>query len=280
MTVYFEGANGVQLAADVHGPWTGRPVLLLHGGGQTRHSWGGTGRALAERGYLAIAVDARGHGESDWSKDSDYSVDAYADDLRAVLGQLGRPAAVVGASLGGLTGLLCCGEEPVVDCRALVLVDVTPRMRADGRERIRAFMRGHPEGFAGVEEAADAVSAYLPNRPRPKDVSGLVKNLRLGEDGRYRWHWDPALVENMNLQRTAALPARFEAAAAAVSVPLMLVRGSVSEIVADEDVAALRAVAPRAEFVDVAGAGHMVAGDRNDVFAAAVIGFLGRVYPA
>ncbi len=279
MTVYFEGEGGVRLAADAEGPWTGRPVVLLHGGGQTRHSWGGTSRALAERGYLAIALDARGHGDSDWSKDSDYSIDAYAADLRSVLRQLGRPAALVGASLGGLTALLACGEEPRVDGTALVLVDVTPRMREDGRQRIGDFMRARPEGFASLEEAADAVSAYMPNRPRPKDVSGLAKNLRLGEDGRYRWHWDPAFLEGTSLMRTTSEPRRFEAAAAAVSLPMLLVRGSVSEIVADEDVAALRAVAPAMEFVDVEGAGHMVAGDRNDVFAAAAIGFLERTYP-
>ncbi|MBF4997307.1 alpha/beta hydrolase [Nocardia sp. BSTN01] len=278
VTVYFEGSSGVQLAADVTGPWNGRPVVLLHGGGQTRHSWGGTSRALAERGYLALALDARGHGDSDWSKDSDYSIDAYVGDLRAVLAQLGRPAALVGASLGGLTSLLARGEQPMVDSPAIVLVDVTPRMQPDGRRRITEFMRGRPEGFATVEEAADAVSAYLPNRPRPKDVSGLVKNLRLGPDGRYRWHWDPAFAEGTRLMNDTARPERFEAAAAAITAPMLLVRGSISEVVADEDVQALRTFAPDMEFVDVEGASHMVAGDRNDVFAAATIRFLERHY--
>jgi pimeloyl-ACP methyl ester carboxylesterase len=276
VAIRFRGSNSIELVADIEGRWDGQPVILLHGGGQTRHAWGGATRALGDAGFLAITLDLRGHGDSDWAPDGDYSPGAYADDLRAMLRQVGRPAALVGASLGGLTSLLAGGEEPRVECTGMVLVDVTPRMDRAGRERIGAFMNSHPEGFASLEEAADAVSAYLPHRPRPKDIGGLAKNLRLESDGRYHWHWDPAFMSSARLVEDTAVYERFERAAAAVTAPMLLVRGAQSEIVNDDGVAAFRAVVPSSEYVDVAGAGHMVAGDRNDIFTYAVVEFLAR----
>lgn len=272
MPVWFAG-DGVTLTADAEGTWSGPAVLLLHGGGQTRQSWGGTSKVLADAGFLALTVDQRGHGESDWAADGNYGISAYGRDVRAVASQLGRPVALVGASLGGLASLLAVAEPPHVDATALVLVDVTPRMRQDGRDRIGDFMRGKPEGFASVEEAADAVSQYLPDRPRPKDVSGLRRNLRPGPDGRLHWHWDPKFLDS-RLQDETGNPARFEDAAASVAVPMLLVRGGDSDVVGTDEADALLRVAPQAQAIDVAGAGHMVAGDRNDVFSSAVADFL------
>jgi non-heme chloroperoxidase len=277
MAVRFRAANGIELAADVAGPYRGPLVVLLHGGGQTRHAWGGTTHVLGGQGFLAVSLDLRGHGESDWAPDGDYGIDAHAADLRAVVAELGRPALLVGASLGGLTSLIAAGEAPRLDTPGIVLVDVTPRIDPGGRERIMEFMRSHPEGFASVEEAADAVSAFLPHRPRPKDVSGLAKNLRRDGDGRYRWHWDPAFMQANKLGKDTMNPERFEDAARTITAPTLLVRGGKSEIVSAEGVAAFQKVMPHAEYVDVPEARHMVAGDRNDVFSFAVVEFLLRI---
>lgn len=268
----FSGA-GVQLVADVAGPDGGTPVIFLHGGGQTRASWKGALRAVAERGWRAVSLDLRGHGESGWAGDGDYSLDRFVDDLAAIIPMLGREPVLVGASLGGLTALLAVGEGKV-RANGLVLVDVTHAIEPGGAAKIGAFMTGNPEGFASIDEAADAVAAYLPHRPRPKDTSGLAKNLRKRGDGRLHWHWDPAF---MNGTRGARISReRLEAATVALEIPTLLVRGGRSEIVSKASARAFLDLAPHAEFVDVAGADHMVAGDANDAFNAAVIDFLGR----
>jgi pimeloyl-ACP methyl ester carboxylesterase len=269
---YFDGA-GLRLAADVSGPLGGAPVVFLHGGGQTRASWKRAVEAVAERGYRGISLDLRGHGDSGWATDGEYGLDRFADDLQAVVKVLGRAPVVVGASLGGLSSLLAVGERGV-PASALILVDVTPRIEPVGAQKIGAFMNGAPDGFGSVEEAADAVAAYLPHRPRPKDTSGLMKNLR-ERDGRLHWHWDPRFLANRRNGPTDQQE-RLEAAARNLAIPTLLIRGGLSEIVSPEGAREFLALVPQAEFVDVTGADHMVAGDANDAFNAAVLDFIGR----
>ena len=183
-TIRIPVAPGVEIAADVAGPRGAPTVILGHGGGQTRHSWDKAEQQLARAGYFAINYDLRGHGDSDWSSDGDYGVETRARDLMAVAREGAQPFALVGASLGGITALMaaCLGLEPA----ALVLVDIVPKMSQKGVARIRGFMTANPDGFASLEEAADAISAYYPDRPRPRDLSGLNKNLRRGTDGRLK----------------------------------------------------------------------------------------------
>lgn len=272
----FDRGGGLTLCADVAGPWSADlAILLLHGGGQTRHSWGSTLHSIAKRGLLALALDARGHGASSWDDDGDYSMDAFADDIRHVCAELDRPVILVGASLGGLSSMLAAGEDPRIDCAGVVLVDVTPWIDPAGSEQIMAFMCAEPEGFETVEEAADAVAAYLPNRPRPSSAAGLRKNLRRGRDGRLHWHWDPRFLAVDRVNEMP--PERYALAVATIEGPVLLVRGHSSNIVTDQYVHTFRTTFPNAEYVDVPDAGHMVAGDQNDRFTAPVIEFIGRV---
>jgi pimeloyl-ACP methyl ester carboxylesterase len=280
------GADGNDLCADLLIPQgTVRGVVVLvHGGGQTRHSWGGTARTLAARGWIALAYDQRGHGDSAWIADAAYGSQHYARDLVAVARHMaergdGVPV-MVGASLGGIAGLLAAGELDDRALRALVLVDVTPDMKAQGVDRVLAFMGAHAtHGFASPDEAADAISAYLPHRPRPRDLSGLAKNLRRRPDGRWRWHWDPRFLDARkdSSRHSAELEARLAAAAGRLTIPVLLVRGRDSELVGEAEAEAFRKLAPHAEIEDVSGARHMVAGDRNDVFTDAVANFLARL---
>jgi pimeloyl-ACP methyl ester carboxylesterase len=269
-TIRLKGA-GVDIAADLAGPADGVPVILLHGGGQTRASWGGAVQEGARRGYRMINLDLRGHGDSGWAADGDYSLDALVADLSAVVTTLDAPPFLVGASMGGIAVLAYAGEGGAP--RGVVLVDIAPRLEQKGADRIRGFMNSAPDGFGSLEEAADAVSAYLPHRPRPADTSGLAKNLRQGADGRFRWHWDP---EVLSRHRTPRDENRLLAAARNLHMPSLLVRGRMSDIVSPEGAQEFLELAPRGEFVDIPGADHMVAGDRNDAFNAAVFAFLDK----
>jgi len=275
-TIRIPVAPGVEIAADVAGRPGAPTVVLGHGGGQTRHSWDKAEHQLADAGYYAINYDLRGHGDSDWSPDGGYAIETRARDLIAVAGVGSGPFALVGASLGGLTALMaaCLGFEPA----ALVLVDIVPKMSQKGVAKIRSFMTANPDGFVSLEEAADAISAYYPDRPRPRDLSGLNKNLRLHPDGRYRWHWDFRMMTDQRAD-PRHMTELLDAADWTDRVPTLLVRGMKSDIVDDEGVADLRRRVPHLEIADIRGAGHMVAGDRNDEFNAAVIDFLTRVMP-
>lgn len=279
----FAGRDGNRLAADVAGDPRDPPVVLLHGGGQTRHSWGTTLAALADSGWQAYTVDLRGHGDSDWAADGDYSLDGFAGDVRAIAGSLRRPPVLVGASLGGLASLVAMGEQPdETIAAALVLVDVAPRVEVEGRERIGEFMTEHiHDGFGSLEEVADALQRYNPHRPRPSDLSGLRKNLRQ-RDGRWYWHWDPAFVTGQKGARDETRTSivdknRLQDAARAITEPTLLVRGRQSDLLSEEGAKELLELIPHARYADVAGAGHMVAGDRNDLFNDAVVSFLADV---
>ncbi|WP_372422535.1 alpha/beta fold hydrolase [Salinarimonas chemoclinalis] len=284
----FVGAAGNRLVGDVHGEGP-RSALLLHGGGQTRHAWEETARRLAREGWRAVCIDQRGHGDSDRAPDGGYSFLDFAADAAAVgraLADEGEAEGVspvaIGASLGGIASLLALGETPAgapAPFRGLVLVDIVPRMDPRGVDKIQGFMRAHArEGFASLEAAADAVAAYLPHRPRPRSLDGLRKNLRASPDGRLRWHWDADFLDgprSVNADWEHA-EARLHHATRTLAVPTLLVRGGSSELVTPEAAREFLAMAPDAEFVDVAEARHMVAGDANDAFAEAVVGFLRR----
>lgn len=272
-TVSFTGHAGITLAGDAWGDPTAPAVVLLPGGGQTRHSWRGTGRAIARAGWYAISLDARGHGDSAWADDGDYTIDAFAGDLRAVASTFASRPVVVGASLGGITAMVVEGETPGT-ASAVVLVDVAAKIEIAGAERVRAFMTAFPEGFASLEEAADVVAAYLPHRPRPRQLGGLTKSLRQGPDGRWRWHWDPRFLGGARPPSDVANPPRLAAAARGLTVPTLLVRGRQSDVLSEEGAEDFLRLVPHARYVDVSEAGHMVAGDRNDLFTDAVLGFL------
>ncbi len=273
---HYSGLGGIQLAAAVGGEVSGPPVILLHGGGQTRHAWARAARELIAQGYHVICPDARGHGDSAWAEDGNYRLDAFAGDLRAIIDTLRQPPALIGASLGGGTALLTIGESAEAVASALVLVDMVPHPNPEGVNNIVRFMGANPRGFANLQEAADAVSAYNPHRPRTGDHSGLMKNLRLRADGRLYWHWDPKFLAPDHRLDPEDYQARMDAATRRVRVPTLLVRGAMSDIVTEEGAAELQRAIPGSEVVNVAGAGHMVAGDRNDAFNAAIMRFLRR----
>ena len=276
-TVRFRGIDELALAAD---EWNrdadiaaDKPtILMLHGGGQNRHSWKNTGQILADAGFHVVALDSRGHGDSDRSPTANYSLETLTGDTLQVIYQIGRPVALIGASMGGLTSLPVAHEAGPELVTKLVLVDVVPRFEKSGSARIRDFMFSGIDGFTSLEEAADAVAAYLPHRARPRSVEGLKKNLRL-RDGKWFWHWDPAFLTAPGddpFERAEML----EHAAINLEIPILLIRGKLSDVVSTEGVQDFLQKVPSAQFVELSDAGHTAAGDDNDAFTDAVVQFV------
>ena len=273
--MHFKGHGDIKIAADVWGSNNQELVILLHGGGQTRHAWGDTGKKLAEAGYHSVALDLRGHGDSEWHADGDYSIRAYKDDLVSIINEIGKPARLVGASLGGMASLVLAGDEINSDlCTALIMVDIGIYPDPVGSDRIVSFMLSGEKGFDSLEDVAKSISDYLPHRKKPKDLEGLKKNLRLKSDGRYYWHWDPRFIRRRPGSRDKRYFDLQLKAAEKVTIPTLLIRGALSDVVTMKDVDYFLSVISHAKFVEIENAAHMIAGDRNDIFAEEAIKFL------
>lgn len=275
----YQGGGGVRIVADVGGPADAPTVILSHGGGQTRHSWHGAMRALVDSGWRVINFDLRGHGDSGWSANGDYTLGDRADDMRAILADTRGPVGLVGASLGGIAMLYTAATTAGLEIAALILVDIVARPNPAGVQRIVDFMRAHLDGFDDIAAAVDAVAAYNPARRRSRNPDGLRKNLRQ-RNGRLYWHWDPKITEVNQDIENSALDGALEQAGSALDFPALLVRGLQSDVVTADGVDDMRRYLPQLEVFDVVGASHMVAGDRNDSFNAGVIDFLRRHLPA
>lgn len=275
--IAFVGDAGLPLLGERH-PGDRAPVLLAHGFGQTRQSWSATQRVLAERGHGSFAWDMRGHGESGRNDALDrYRAEQFVGDVVAAAAQLPALPVLVGASMGGLTGLMAQARHRPFS--ALVLVDVTPRWESAGMQRIYDFMTAFPAGFDSFDHAADAISDYLPHRRERKTPAQLANLLRADADGRLQWHWDPRLLGEFvsgseHLQDTVSEAAR------GVDVPVLLVSGGRSDLVSEKTVAHFLDCVPHARHVQLPEATHMVAGDDNDAFSDTLLEFLSAQFPS
>ncbi|AKH68694.1 putative hydrolase or acyltransferase of alpha/beta superfamily [Spongiibacter sp. IMCC21906] len=272
----FKGKKQLKLKADRFGPSSAPTVILLHGGGQTRQSWQSTANTLANAGYCAISIDLRGHGESEWASDGDYQFESMLEDLDACCKQTGKSVILVGASIGGALSLLLAAQRPEL-CHGLVLVDVSPTIEIAGAQGIVNFMQAHPEGFSTLHDAQQSIAKHNPHRQQQSSQSGLKRVLRQRKDGRWVWHWDPAFIAGDWQDKVKELSASMQNAAPRITQPCLLIRGQLSTIVSMESVADLKRDIPQLDFVDIKGAGHMVAGDRNDMASAALLNFLKKL---
>lgn len=270
-------ADGVVLAAERFGDGKGPGLLFTHGLGQTGSAWQHVARRFAAAGWTALAADARGHGASGRNPPGlPYSPGLLVEDLRRWAATFRERPVLVGASMGGLTGMVAQALHRSFS--ALVLVDITPRWEPEGVARILQFMRAHGDGFGSIEAAIDAIAAYMPHRPR-KTAQALSSLLVRDDDGRWRWHWDPRLVDDMNRDVDRQQRALADAASR-IDVPTLLLTGGASDVVSSDTIDEFLALVPHAEHHVVADARHLVAGDDNDAFAAAVTAFLVRLHPS
>lgn len=281
-SITLAGHSGHSIAASMDGLDNCFPVILAHGGGQTRRAWKAVTKLLASHGFKTIAVDLRGHGDSAWASDGAYDISDFAADLVAIAAATGRKPALIGASLGGLAGIIAEGECAPGTFGSLTLVDVTPQMEPGGVARVVGFMAAHArEGFASAEEAARIISEYLPHRPRRKASTGLAHYLRRKDDGRFYWHWDPAFIAGIMRRRGDSSDhgrTELSAAASLLKLPVHMIRGGSSDLVSPEAVAHFQSLVPHAAYSDIANATHMVVGDQNDAFGQSIVDFLLRTH--
>ena len=274
-TVERVAVGDLRLAVETWNPRGAPSLLFAHGFGQTRGAWKASAAALASGGCRCVTFDARGHGESDrMAAATGYHMGQFADDLLQLAAAQPQPPILVGASMGGLLGIVLAGERRPSPFRALVLVDITPRWETAGVQRILAFMQAHPDGFADYTEAAEQVAAYLPQRRERKSAEQLRPLLREGSDGRLHWHWDPSLLAGDLVQESERYQPRLLAAAARIDMPVLLLSGGRSDVVSRGTVDEFLQLVPQARHVELAHATHMVAGDANDAFAHEVMHYV------
>lgn len=272
MTIVINATDGVRLVGDDFGPKDGVPVVLTGGIGQTRHAWRRTAEQIAAAGRRAITIDLRGHGDSDWSPDSNYTYPRFVEDMEVIVRKIGEPAVLVGASLGGKISLATAGYIGSAVARALVIVDTVPRNNWDDS----IILRPPVEGYASLDAAAEALAQVSGQKVQPGAGERLRRNMKMDEKGRWHFHWDPELVlGEQGLGRDESVD-YLEAAAARVTVPTLLARGELSPEVGEDGIAAFRALVPQVKVETIAGAAHMFTGDSNDAFAAVLVDFLKR----
>lgn len=252
-----------------------RPLVFLHGGGQTAYTW----QRVAERfatDYHILAPDARGHGDSGWSPTGEYHLDDFRDDLRAFVETLGlNDFVLAGMSMGGVTSLAYAGEYGDT-LRGLMIVDVAPKVEAAGRDRILGFMRGR-KSFDSLDEAVDYAHAFNPLRSPEALRLTLPQNLRRHEDGRLRWKWDPAFVGSARQTEQQIVRAELWDVAARIPCPTLVIHGAQSDVLSRETGERLAATIPQGRLLTISGAGHSVQGDNPRNLGDALAGLLKEI---
>ena len=241
-------------------------IVMLHGGSQQAHSWDFVSLPLSE-GYHIIALDQRGHGDSDWAPDGDYALEAHQRDIDAFVAALGISGFhLIGHSMGGRNSYVWASRNSD-KLRSLVIVDTGPVAQSRGRNRIQNF-RELPDELDTFEEFADRVQEYT-GRSREQTLGALKYSIRQRPDGKWSWKYDK-LLRTPGHQSPAWTPEQLWEAVARITCPTLVVRGGNSDIFADETMQQMRQVIPQCEIVTVPDAGHLVAGDNPVDFLAAV----------
>ena len=189
----FEGFEGLRLVADVRGDPSGWPVLFLHGGGQTRHAWGSTAEIVAAQGWRTVALDLRGHGDSDWAPNGDYSFTAFCADCVAVCDKLGSPRYWSGPPWVACRP--CSPRGPATDRSppAWCWWTSLPKPTPTGSSASPEFMQSGFDGFDTLEDGGRGDRRLHPPRGPGSQPPGLKKVLRQRDD-RWYWHWDPLVI--------------------------------------------------------------------------------------
>ena len=248
-------------------------MLLLHGFAQTCHSWDFVALSLCDR-FHVIALDQRGHGDSDWTPDGDYSPEAHQRDIRAIVEALGLNSFVLmGLSMGGRNAFTYAANHPE-KIRALVIVDAAPENQRAGTENIRQFVQQEDE-MDSIEDFVERVRKYNPRRSIEQLRGSLIHNLKQLPNGKWTWKYDKLLRSprrrmGSNTDTTQRLWGYVES----LKCPALVVRGGASDVVALKTAENMQRRIPNGRLATVEGADHLVMGDNPAGFEKAVTEFL------
>ena len=264
-------ANGLRFHYLDWGTEGKQPILFLHGALQQAHSWDFVALSLC-LDYHVLTMDARGHGDSQWALDGDYSLDAHQRDLDGFVEALGLEQFVlVGHSMGGRNGYVFASRH-ADSVKSLVIVDTGPQMGPQGESRIRRF-RELPDVLDSYQEFAERVCEYT-GRSREQVLGALKYSIRQREDGKWTWKYDKLL--RTPGYRPESWPAeKLWECLASVRCPTLIVRGSESDVFSAEVMERMLEIIPQSTSADVPMAGHLVAGDNPTGFLKALVSFLG-----
>ena len=255
------GATGNRLVGEIFEADGPGSVVMLHGGGQTRHTWRRAAKRLQQQGIACLTFDQRGHGDSDWIDAGDYLLDDFLADVERVLDDWGRPCVLIGTSLGGLVSMMAAGtQRPLI--RGLAMIDTAPQLNPREIEWLVEFLGADAErGFESPTAAAAHLQRYFPDLDIAAD--SIEKSLRQGPDGRWHRHWDVRVV--LGQRNSIALPheAALHERARRIRVPFALVRAGASDLVSDAAVERLRGCAPQLELIEMPGLHHLFSGDES-----------------
>jgi pimeloyl-ACP methyl ester carboxylesterase len=253
------------------------PVVFLHGGGLNAHTWDLVCAALRRERHC-LALDQRGHGESEWSPQMDYTIESHVGDLEAFVHALGLERFVlVGMSLGGVNALAWAAEHSR-RLAGLVLVDVGPEIRSDGVRKIAAFT-SDATPLDSLDEFIDRAMAFNPRRNRELLRRSLLHNLRRMPDGRFMWKYDQRHRGKVDPAAYARRRELLWSAVDTVACPTLVVRGAQSDVFHDEDADRLAKRLRKGRWVRIEGAGHTVQGDNPADLLVALREFLAEVEP-
>lgn len=272
----FTGFGGLKLAAVAYGSPEDPPVLMVPPIGQVSEYWAGSARALGEAGRYAISLDLRGHGESGWSGDAQYDLNAYVADLKALLASLPRRAFVVASGFGAIIAILAVGEGGPHMVSGMALVDANIRFESGTVERLGGGLRRRVSAFEDEAAVVDAIVALHPSEPRPADIGPLLAAFGKSDDGRLAWRGDKRAVSGVNLE---AEQERLAVAAEQIFAPVMIIRGELNGSVSADAAGYLQSLIKGSEVAEISGAGHYGPLDRADAFNAIMLDFLERHDP-
>ena len=247
-------------------------IVMLHGIQQQAHSWDFISLPLSVD-YHVLAVDQRGHGDSDWSPDGDYSTDAYVSDVKSLVAALNlTDFHLIGHSMGGRNSLAWASQSPGI-LKSLTIVDTGPETQRRGSQRIQQF-RELPDELDTLEEFARRVMEYT-GRSREQTLGALKYSIRQRDDGKWTWKYDK-VIRVRGFRPPAWTPEQLWNGWRKIDCPALVVRGERSDIFADETMQRMAVEHPDCTAVTIANAGHLVQGDNPPDFLAAVRGLLGR----